>query len=409
MQGLNQFKKASGLRANNAKSEVFSANMDREDVAKICARTCFKEGSWPFRYLGVPICNRRMSRDECEVLVHRMTARILCWQSKHISFAGRLQLVNAVLMSICNYWMQIVLLPTGVIKDINRVCRKFLWDGHVQGQKPGYVAWDQVCKSKSKGGLGIKDLCLWNTLAVGKIVRQIAKKKDSLWVKWVHVVYIKKHNWWEYQPSILASWVRRNICTAKKRLVQMNTDDWWPTDGKVFKIGRIYNNIKNKEEKVPWAAVTWNRASIPKHCFIWWLVVQRRLMVKKRLFNYGICSDSWCVLCGSQEETHDHLFFKCSFSQVIWRAIINWVQVTGRWSKRRCRTSGFRRRIIIAICAAVIYCICQARNQAYWECRRQSSDHCIVQIKYFVSKRCIGLCNKKCNARDRSWLIDLCR
>ncbi|KAL2902930.1 hypothetical protein RDABS01_028012 [Bienertia sinuspersici] len=416
LRGLNHFQMALVLKANDAKSEVFSANMNDEDVDKICERTCLKKGSWPFRYLGIPICNKKLSRDECELLIHRMTTTISSWQSRHISFAGRLQLVNAVLMSICTYWMQILILLIGVIKEINRIYRKFLWEGHLHGQKPGYVGWNQVCKPKSKSGLGIKDLNLWNNLVVCKIVWQIAEKKEYIWVKWVYTVYIKQQSWWDYQPSILASWIWRNICSAKKRLLKIDRTGWWPDSGKDFKIGKIYNKIKGKDEKMKWASLTWIKVSIGKHCFIWWLAVQERLMVTKRLFNYGISDDPWCELCGLQEETHEHLFFKCSIAHEIWKATFSCLQVTRRWSnmsemikwcKRRCRTSKFRSTVIIAACAAVIYSIWQARNQALWEHRRQNPDYIDAQVGYFVAKRCHVLCNKKFNVEDKTWLANI--
>ncbi|KAL2902833.1 hypothetical protein RDABS01_027915 [Bienertia sinuspersici] len=181
-----------------------------------------KRGPGPLGTLGFLYAIKKLSRDECELLIHRMTTTIGSLQSRHISFAGMLQLVNAILMNICTYWMQILILPTGVIKEINRIYRKFLWEGHLHGQKPGYVGCNQVCKPKYKSGLGIKDLNLWNNLAVCKIVWQIAEKKDHLWVKWVYTVYIKQQSWWDYQPSTLASWIWRNICSTKKRLLKID-------------------------------------------------------------------------------------------------------------------------------------------------------------------------------------------
>lgn len=103
--------------------------------------------------------------------------------------------MNSVLMSLCTYWMQIMIIPKAVIKKINNLCRRFLWEGHLKGSKSGYVNWTKVCTSKKMGGLGIRDVSLWNDLVVGKIIWQIAEKKDSLWVRWVHAVYLKEKDW----------------------------------------------------------------------------------------------------------------------------------------------------------------------------------------------------------------------
>ncbi|KAL2902227.1 hypothetical protein RDABS01_027309 [Bienertia sinuspersici] len=239
LKGLDYFGRASGLEANKGKSELFCANMAEKDVDLLCKASGFHKGSWPFKYLGAPICNRKISKEDCDLLIQKMTSRIRGWQSRHLSFAGRLQIVNAMLMSICTYWMQIMIIPASVIKEINRICRKFLWEGNIHGSKSGYVSWEKACKPKSKGGLGIRDLTLWNQLAVGKLVWQIQEKEDSLWVKWVHNIYIKGRDWWDYQPSRLASWIWRSVCKVKNFLKGTPKDEWWPSKGNVYKLAKL--------------------------------------------------------------------------------------------------------------------------------------------------------------------------
>jgi hypothetical protein len=65
--------------------------------------------------------------------------------------------------------MSIYLLPKTVIKELDKVRRTFFWqEGHSK-RKYHLVKWIKVCKSKRKGGLGIKDirkmnlslLCKW--------------------------------------------------------------------------------------------------------------------------------------------------------------------------------------------------------------------------------------------------------
>jgi len=63
------------------------------------------------------------------------------------------------------------------------------------------VAWDKVCTPKKQGGLGVKNLNLWNIACVAKLVWAITMKKDSLWVKWVHGRYLRGGDWWNYIPK----------------------------------------------------------------------------------------------------------------------------------------------------------------------------------------------------------------
>lgn len=255
LQGLKLFEKTSGLQANRGKSEVYHANMRKEEVDLLCTISGFSTGNWKFKYLGAPICNKKLTAADCEKLIEKMIGRIRTWQTRNLSFAGRLLLVNTILLSICTYWMQIVILPKSVISRINQICRNYLWQGNADGGKAGYVKWDKVCTTKKYGGLGIRDLSLWNALAVGKIIWQIAEKADTLWVRWVHSVYIKDTDWWTYQPPATASWIWKIMCKTRDELLNKDSSSWKPAPGKQLSISKAYKNMKKVGDKVYWDKV----------------------------------------------------------------------------------------------------------------------------------------------------------
>lgn len=45
------------------------------------------------------------------------------------------------------------------------------------------VGWRNMCKPKQQGGLGLKDLSVWNKAMIMKHLWHVAMDKDSLWVK----------------------------------------------------------------------------------------------------------------------------------------------------------------------------------------------------------------------------------
>lgn len=89
-------------------------------------------------------------------LVEKMTTRIRSWCSRNLSYQGRLVLVNSVLMSIHIYWAQVFISPKKVLKEVEMMCRAFLWIGKHYSGKGGYVAWPNVCIPKHDGGLAIR-------------------------------------------------------------------------------------------------------------------------------------------------------------------------------------------------------------------------------------------------------------
>lgn len=161
-----------------------------------------------------------------------MTLKIKIWSSKNLSFSGRLQLINFVLMSIHTYWAQVFILPTKVLKKINEICRSYLWIGLHNSSKPGYVNWDKFCSPKKSGGLGVRYVVLWNKAALGKQVWNIAQKTDNLWVTWVHSVYIKSKAWDTYRTPTCASWVWKIMVQTKDEISHALHNSSWLTAAK---------------------------------------------------------------------------------------------------------------------------------------------------------------------------------
>jgi hypothetical protein len=54
--------------------------------------------------------------------------------------------------------MHMFLLPKTVIKRMDKRRRNFFWQGVSMKKKYHLVRWKKICKSKKKGGLGIKNL-----------------------------------------------------------------------------------------------------------------------------------------------------------------------------------------------------------------------------------------------------------
>lgn len=108
-------------------------------------------------HTGIPICSKRISAADFEQIVDKMVARLRTWGSRNFSFAGRLQLINSVPLAPMFYCEQIMVLPKFILKEINKVCRSFLWHGN-NSTAPGAVDWENVMFPKSAGGLGVCDI-----------------------------------------------------------------------------------------------------------------------------------------------------------------------------------------------------------------------------------------------------------
>lgn len=57
-------------------------------------------GSLPIKYLGLPLMSRKLSSTDCTPLLEKLKARVNSWIASKLSYGGRLQLINSVLVTI---------------------------------------------------------------------------------------------------------------------------------------------------------------------------------------------------------------------------------------------------------------------------------------------------------------------
>ncbi|XP_074271342.1 uncharacterized protein LOC141595277 [Silene latifolia] len=249
------------------KSDIIINGLQPEIEAEILEHTGFKKGTLPFKYLGIQISHKRLTKMDCNVLVDRMVKRIRGWNKRKISYSGN--------------------------------------DSY---SKVPLVAWKTLCKSKEHGGLGVLDSRVWNIAAVGKLVWWMVSKKDHLWIKWIDKIYMKGRAWTGYKPVTSSSWAWRKICEVKTRFKEAYIDNKWLGEDEEYTITTGYDWLmQSTNVKVPWYTIVWNRFNVNKHSFIAWLIKHERLLTLDRLFKMGIVTQLSCYLCGEDTENHEHL------------------------------------------------------------------------------------------------------
>jgi len=117
-----------------------------------------QEGTFPFRYLGIPLTSKKLRTDDLTGLLEKITGRVKHWTSKMLSYAGKVELIRSVINSIELYWMQQILLPAKWILMVEKVARDFLWSSGSGRKSSSPISWSTVCSPKEQGGLGRKKL-----------------------------------------------------------------------------------------------------------------------------------------------------------------------------------------------------------------------------------------------------------
>ncbi|XP_059310884.1 uncharacterized protein LOC132062306 [Lycium ferocissimum] len=91
-----------------------------------------------------------------------------------------------------------------------------------------------------------------------------------------------------------------------------------------FSIKKMYVLKRDNFQKVHWKKLTCNNDGSPKWIFVLNLTAQNRLLTRDRLASWGITQDVICPLCNVENESANHLFFACTFSEGIWAKILAW-------------------------------------------------------------------------------------
>jgi hypothetical protein len=132
------------------------------------------------KYLGMPIYIGRSKNQTFQFLQDKVWKKLKGWKEKHLSFAGRATLVKVVAQAIPTYIMSSFLLPKSFCDHMeNQIC-KFWWGNNVDKRKIHWVNWKKTCKAKSKGGMGFKNLRVFNEALLAKQGWRLITNPQSL-------------------------------------------------------------------------------------------------------------------------------------------------------------------------------------------------------------------------------------
>ncbi|KAL0661041.1 hypothetical protein Bca4012_097878 [Brassica carinata] len=207
LQILEEFRQVSGLRINLNKTELLLDGGTSSQCREMAEEMGIAQGSLPVRYLGVPLSPKKMTRSDFQPLLDKIAARFNSWTVKHLSFAGRFQLIQAVIYSTISFWASMFIIPNECVRILERMCGAFLWNGAPNSARGAKIAWESVCTPKEAGGLGLKRLADWNVVLGLKLIWLIFAAGGSLWVSWVRRNLVGTENFWTLQPSSRGSWI----------------------------------------------------------------------------------------------------------------------------------------------------------------------------------------------------------
>ncbi|GJY91970.1 RNA-directed DNA polymerase, eukaryota, reverse transcriptase zinc-binding domain protein [Tanacetum coccineum] len=263
---------------------------------------------------------------------------------------------------------------------------------------------------------------MWNEVLITKHLWNVAIKKDTLWVKWIIVEKLKGKSIWEIQSDCKSSVGWKNILSLRDKNIE---HIWWKigngrqvqipniNDGdedtvvrvasngqeQKFKISNVWKERINNDIKVDWYSMIWFAQSIPRHAFVIWLAIQKRLTTQDKLMVWKPNEEFKCALCNKCPDSHTNLFFTCEFSKEIWNELLKKLNVilSGCWDQIINETKALPANMNIwrivrrLVCGAAVYYIWQERNNILFKNEKRESKTVLNIAKESVEMKLMGL------------------
>lgn len=304
-----------GLKINKDKSGYIPISIPQTLTTAITAILGSQTLSLPIKYLGLPLTRTKPRIADFNGIINIIQQKMEGWKSNLLSFGGRLTIVKAVLTAIRLHHMQTIRLPKGVVQQIDRLRRKFLWKGNKTCR--GIIClvnWERVCALKSNGGMGVINLSVQNETLLAKWLWKIVAQQEGHWPQIIQKLYgisninqITDHK----GESFFLDDIRTLVPLLNYSVQQSTptgTPEWRLTAQGTFTCALAYQVMHDSGMRCEFYKVQWKLKVPQKVAIFVWLLIQDRILTQQVMEIRGITVVPRCVMCQLDRlEDRDHL------------------------------------------------------------------------------------------------------
>jgi hypothetical protein len=172
---------ASGQRINYDKSSIyFSKKCSKTSKEEIKGKVRVYNEALTERYLGLPTDVGRSKNGAFKYLKDQIWNKVQGWMEQCLSAGGKEVLIKSVAQAVPTYSMSCFRLPRGLCQAINAMIRKFWWGSKEGKRKNCWVSWEEMTQPKYLGGLGFRDIELFNLALLARQAWRIMQNSKSL-------------------------------------------------------------------------------------------------------------------------------------------------------------------------------------------------------------------------------------
>ncbi|XP_071683223.1 uncharacterized protein [Lolium perenne] len=218
---LEKYCNASGQRVNLDKSSIFFSKgcteARRQSVKNILN---VPNETLNEKYLGMPSDVGKSKNGAFKYLKDRMWKKIQGWLEQLLASAGKEVLIKAVAMAIPIFSMSCFKLPRGLCEAINAMLRSFWWGNKDGKRKTCWVSWETMCSPKFSGGMGFRDIEIFNLAMLARQAWRILQNPAALSSRILKAVYHPSSDFLEASLGSHPSQVWRAIVEGRDAMKQ---------------------------------------------------------------------------------------------------------------------------------------------------------------------------------------------
>jgi hypothetical protein len=192
---LNTYAEATGQLMNPGKCSIlFAESCPANLVQEVKQILDVSQEVFDPKYLGLPVPDGRMRKGQFESLQESLSNRLIDWAERYMASGAKEVLIKAVAQAIPTYVMSVFKLPASVCDELTKLVRQYWWGVENGKRKMAWLAWDKMILPKTHGGLGFRDMRMFNQPLLAKQAWRLIDNPESLCARLLKAKYYPSGN-----------------------------------------------------------------------------------------------------------------------------------------------------------------------------------------------------------------------
>lgn len=178
---LELYHRGSGQLVNCDKSAIFYSKNCEDDVKQVASSTLhIQSEALAEKYLGLPTAVGRSLKGSFQYMLAKIKGLVGSWSGRQASCAGREVLLKSKAQAVVTYPMSCFLLPVSTCQKMKSTIANYWWGSSADNRRLHWMSWDRLTQPKEVGGMGFRDLPMFNKAMLGIQAWRLLTRPDSL-------------------------------------------------------------------------------------------------------------------------------------------------------------------------------------------------------------------------------------